>query len=72
MIEDKPATGEKAVKPARKSSNQLSKVLLHQNTARSCHLSVLRMSQTEELATKRVFGVITLLIADDYLIFLQV
>ena len=39
-------------------------------TARSCHLSVLCMNQTEELATKRVFGVITLLITD-YLIFLQ-
>ena len=40
-------------------------------TAQSCHLTVLHMNQTEELATKRVFGVITLLIID-YLIFLQV
>ena len=34
-------------------------------TARSCHLSVLRMNQTDELATKRLFGVTTLLIADN-------
>ena len=27
-------------------------------TARSCHLSVLRMNQTDECVTKRVFGVI--------------
>ena len=46
-------------------------VLFGINTARSCHLSVLHMSQPEELATKHVFGVITLLITD-YLIFLQV
>ena len=37
-------------------------------TARSCHLSVLRMKQTDELVTKRVLDVITLLITD-YLIF---
>ena len=36
-----------------------------------CLMFCLRMNQTEELATKRVFGVITLLITD-YLIFLQV
>ena len=42
-----------------------------EKTARSCHLSVLRINQTEELAIKRVFDVITLLITD-YLIFLQV
>ena len=40
-------------------------------TARSCHLSVFCMNQTDELATKRVLGVITLLITN-YLIFLQV
>ena len=40
-------------------------------TARSCHLSVLRINQTEELAAKPVFGVMTLLITD-YLTFLQV
>ena len=40
------------------------------NTARLCHLSVLRVNQTGQLA-KHVFGVITLLITD-YLIFLQV
>ena len=40
-------------------------------TARSCHLSVLRMKHSEELAMKRVFGVITFLITD-YLIFLHV
>ena len=34
------------------------------NTARSCHLSVVRMHQTDELATKRVFGVIMFLITD--------
>ena len=33
-------------------------------SARSCHLSVLRMNQSDELATKRVFGVITLLTID--------
>ena len=33
-------------------------------SARSCHLSVLRMNQTDELATKRVFGVITLWTTD--------
>ena len=32
--------------------------------ARSCQLSVLRMNQTDELATKRVFGGITFLITD--------
>ena len=41
-------------------------VLFGINTARSCHLSVLRMNPTEELATKHVFGVMTLLI-NDYL-----
>ena len=50
---------------------QMSFVLFGIKTGRSCHLSVFRMNPTEELATKRVFGVITLLITD-YLIFLQV
>ena len=49
----------------REQNDQLSK------TAQSCHLSVLRMNQTDELAMKRVFGVMTLL-KTDYLIFLQV
>ena len=34
------------------------------NVAQSCHFSVLRMNQTDELATRRVFCVITLLITD--------
>ena len=49
----------------------MSFVLFGIKTARLCNLSVLRMNQTDELTTKRVFGVITLLIAD-YFIFLQV
>ena len=46
-------------------------VLFGVKVARSCHLSVLCMNQTNELVTKHVFGVIALLITD-YLIFLQV
>ena len=46
-------------------------VLFGIKTAWSCHLSVHHMNQIDELATKRVFDVITLLITD-YLIFLQV
>ena len=42
----------------------MSFVLFGINTARSCHLSVLRMNQTDKLATKCVFGVITFLITD--------
>ena len=49
----------------------MSFVLFGINTARLCHMSVVRMNQTEELATKRIFGVMTLFITD-YLIFLQV
>ena len=47
----------------------MSFVLFVIKTARSC-LSVPRVNLTEELATKRVFGAITLLITDT-LIFLQ-
>ena len=46
----------------------MSFVLFGLKTAWSCHLSVLRMNQTDELPTKRVFGVMMLLITD-YLIF---
>ena len=49
----------------------MSLVLFSIKTARLGHLSVVRMNQTDELATKRVFGVIILLITD-YFIFLQV
>ena len=31
-------------------------------TARSCHLSVLRMNQSEQCAAKRVFGVVFIII----------
>ena len=42
----------------------MSFVLFCIKTARPCHLSFLPMDQTEDLATKRIFGVITLLITD--------
>ena len=42
----------------------MSFVLFGINTARSYHLSGLRMHQTDELVMKRLFGVITFLITD--------
>ena len=47
---------------------QMSFALFDIKTDRSCHLSVLHMNQNEELGTKHIFGVITLLITN-YLIF---
>ena len=42
----------------------MSFVLLGIKTDRSYHFSILRMTQTQELAKKRVFGVLTFLITD--------
>ena len=43
---------------------QMSFILLGIKTAVLCHLSPLRMNQTEERAAKRVFRRITLLVID--------